>query len=164
MKRKGRFVPDDLPEALAGGVRSPKIRSARTVADGVDEHTLQCAVARFLDLALGPLPDCLWFAVPNGGHRNKLTAAKLKAEGVKPGVADIIILWRGRFIAIELKKSANKERGIRKTYQSSEQKEWEDEVEECGGLYTVCRTIEEVEDFLRSLQIPLKASTQGARY
>lgn len=28
------------------------------------------------------------FAVPNGGHRSKATAGKLKAEGVRPGVLD----------------------------------------------------------------------------
>lgn len=46
------------------------------------------------------------FAVPNGGMRSKRTAAKLKAEGVKPGVLDI---WcpvaRGGFLGcvIEVK-------------------------------------------------------------
>lgn len=28
-------------------------------------------------------------AIPNGGERNKIVAAKLKAEGVKPGIPDI---------------------------------------------------------------------------
>ena len=29
------------------------------------------------------------FAIPNGGKRDAITASRLKAEGVKPGVADI---------------------------------------------------------------------------
>ena len=43
------------------------------------------------------------FAIPNGGHRNLATAARLKAEGVSPGVPDLYVpewkLW------IEMKKS-----------------------------------------------------------
>ena len=33
----------------------------------------------------------LMFHVPNGGHRNKVEAARLKAQGVKPGVPDIFL-------------------------------------------------------------------------
>lgn len=33
-------------------------------------------------------------AIPNGGHRNKATAGKLKAEGVKPGVSDTMLPLR----------------------------------------------------------------------
>jgi hypothetical protein len=33
----------------------------------------------------------LMFAIPNGGHRHKATAAKLHAEGVKSGVPDICL-------------------------------------------------------------------------
>ena len=33
----------------------------------------------------------LMFAIPNGGKRDKITASKLKAEGVKPGVPDIFL-------------------------------------------------------------------------
>lgn len=48
----------------------------------------------------------LMHAVPNGGHRHPAVAAKLKKEGVKPGVPDVS--WpvaRGGFIglAIEFK-------------------------------------------------------------
>lgn len=31
------------------------------------------------------------FAIPNGGARSKITAAILKAEGVKPGVSDVFL-------------------------------------------------------------------------
>jgi len=37
-------------------------------------------------------PMLQWmFAIPNGGHRNKAVAGMLKAEGVKPGVADVFL-------------------------------------------------------------------------
>lgn len=38
------------------------------------------------------IPAQLCFAVPNGGHRHKAVAAKLKAEGVKPGVLDVFLM------------------------------------------------------------------------
>lgn len=75
-------------------------------------------------------PELRWlFAVPNGGHRNKVAAGKLKAEGVKPGVPDYLLpvashlphaelrvdKWRG--LAIELKRT----RGGRT---SDEQADW----------------------------------------
>lgn len=65
------------------------------------EHELQVTCAEFLDACL---PDeAVWFAVPNGGLRNNAVAGKLKAEGVKPGVPDILIVYQGRLICIELK-------------------------------------------------------------
>lgn len=50
-------------------------------------------------------------AVPNGGHRHKATAAKLKREGVRAGVPDILVLeprpcYAG--LCIEMKRRGNK--------------------------------------------------------
>lgn len=54
-------------------------------------------------------PECvkLLFAIPNGGLRDKITAAKLKATGAKAGVSDMCLLvprttWHG--MVLELKK------------------------------------------------------------
>lgn len=42
------------------------------------------------------------FAIPNGGHRSKSTAAKLKLEGVIKGVPDLFIPeW---FLWVEMKR------------------------------------------------------------
>ena len=48
-------------------------------------------------------PDALWFHVPNGGQRSRVTGAILKALGVLRGVADILIIFRSRVYALELK-------------------------------------------------------------
>ena len=53
----------------------------------------------------------LAFAIPNGGLRDKVTAARLKAEGAKAGVWDIFLpvprgRWHGLFI--EMKVGRNK--------------------------------------------------------
>ena len=53
-------------------------------------------------------PDAgLAFAVPNGGDRHPAVAAKLKAEGVKSGVPDIVLpVARGGYfgLIIEMKR------------------------------------------------------------
>lgn len=47
--------------------------------------------------------DVLIFSIPNGGSRNKATAARLKAEGVVPGVPDLFVpAWR---LWIEMKRT-----------------------------------------------------------
>ncbi len=51
------------------------------------------------------------YAVPNGGQRNKIVAAKLKAEGVTASIPDIHIPIPNRFyhgLYIELKVKPNK--------------------------------------------------------
>lgn len=37
------------------------------------------------------VPERLLFAIPNGGLRNRVVAAKLKAEGVRAGVPDMML-------------------------------------------------------------------------
>lgn len=48
-------------------------------------------------------PDVTWFAVPNGEWRYRRTAARLKAQGVRAGAPDLIVLVDGHFHGIELK-------------------------------------------------------------
>ena len=52
------------------------------------EHQLQRACVRWFRYQY---PNSIIFAIPNGGLRNKVTAAKLKAEGVLAGVPDLFI-------------------------------------------------------------------------
>ena len=37
------------------------------------------------------LPECLLMAIPNGGRRDAVTGARLKAEGVRAGVPDLFL-------------------------------------------------------------------------
>lgn len=148
--RRSPFLADDLPIALAQGAK-PTRKKVHTVSDQASEHQIQCAVARFLDLALDGIPNCIWWAVPNGGWRDRRTASKLKAEGVKPGVSDIMILWGGRLICIELKTAKGR--------QSPEQKQWADDATMAGAAYYVARSVEQVEEFLSTAGLPLRART-----
>lgn len=64
--------------------------------------------ALFAWAALAGIPELRWMhAIPNGGARNAITAARMKATGVKSGVWDILLPVRsGRYAGfyIELKK------------------------------------------------------------
>lgn len=51
------------------------------------ESDLQKVCAEYLDYL-----KVLYFHPPNGGLRNLKEAARFKAEGVKPGVSDLVIL------------------------------------------------------------------------
>ena len=61
-------------------------------------------------------PDVIWRHVPNGEHRDKRTAAKLKAMGVLAGSADLEFHWcdpdhRRRLLHLEL-KAAGREQSV----------------------------------------------------
>lgn len=84
-------------------------------------------------------------AIPNGGARDKITAARMKAEGLRPGVADIFLPvaaagFHGLYI--EMKKNNTSAK------QSTEQLEF---AEHCGAenyAYVLCRSWQEAADVL----------------
>ena len=83
------------------------------------------------------------FAVPNGGFRNAREAAIMKAEGVTPGVADVILLVaRHGFnsLCIEFKTQRGR--------QSELQKEWQKQAEENGNKYVICRSFMEFKEIV----------------
>jgi hypothetical protein len=69
------------------------------------EQDLQKAVVQHLRVRAAP--GCVWFHVPNQGTIGGRHAARiggiLKGMGVRPGVADLILLHKGTFFALELK-------------------------------------------------------------
>ena len=73
------------------------------------------------------------FAVPNGGLRHPKVAAQLKAEGVKPGVPDLVLAmardgYHGLYV--ELKKQGGKT--------SKVQREWHARLRKAGYKVEVC--------------------------
>ena len=77
-----------------------------------NEHAEQAALFSWAEFARDRYPElALMFAIPNGGHRHKAVAARMKAEGVKRGVPDICLpvprgIWHGLYI--ELKTSTGR--------------------------------------------------------
>ena len=75
-----------------------------------NESKLQRGCVTWFRLQYQELIDLFW-ATPNGGKRNKITAANLKAEGVSPGVPDLFLAfpsngYHGLFV--EMKYGRNK--------------------------------------------------------
>lgn len=115
-----------------------------------EEHRAQEACVRWFSARHPELRGRL-FAVPNGGRRDAVTGARLKAEGVIAGVSDFILLKSNRrygALLIEMKRKDGR--------QSASQKWWQRVVtEEDEYKYVVCRGLDdfmrEVEDFLKEL-------------
>lgn len=114
-----------------------------------EEHRIQVACVRWFTLKYPHLSPRL-FAVPNGGRRDGVTGARLKAEGVLAGVADLILLVPNagyHALLIEMKTPKGR--------QSDSQRAWQLAVAGNGDyLYVVCRSLEEfvreVEEYLQN--------------
>lgn len=117
------------------------------------EEALQRAVARYLDLALPD--DAVSFHVPNGGGRTKAEGGALKAQGVKAGIPDHLVIHAGRPLFIELKTASGRV--------TPQQREMHDGLIHAGAKVAVCRSIEDVADFLRSFDVPLRAARDTRR-
>jgi hypothetical protein len=63
------------------------------------EHRTQVAFSKWLNLH-----RIFHFAIPNGGARNAITGARLKAEGVLAGVPDLFIPLYKLFIEMKATK------------------------------------------------------------
>lgn len=103
-----------------------------------EEARIQTEFFKQVPLFFPTLPDRLLFAVPNGGSRHKIEAANMKRQGVKRGVADVILQIPKKGYAslcLEFKTSTGK--------QSAEQKEYQRQVEMAGSKYVVVRSVEQ---------------------
>jgi len=69
------------------------------------EHAEQVAVAAWLRAR-----HIWFFAVPNGAKMGAREASKMKREGLRPGVPDLLIVDRGCKLALEMKSRDPKAR------------------------------------------------------
>lgn len=97
-----------------------------------EEHRIQVACVNWFRYQFN---EYLCFSVPNGGMRNALVGAKLKAEGAMAGVADLIVVAHQRIFFIEMKTPKGK--------QSTTQVEFEKRVTALGHTYYVCHSLDE---------------------
>lgn len=98
------------------------------------EHAEQKAVIKWFDLQYRALRGRL-FAIPNGGERNAIVAAKLKAEGVRQGVPDLMLpVARQGFhgLWVEMKRTKG-------SSTSDEQKSWIAFLAEQGYRAEICK-------------------------
>ena len=113
------------------------------------ERQEQVRVTKLLD-QLG----LLWCHVPNEGHGRRgkegaIRGARLRAEGLKSGVPDVLIFDKNSRpgsvgLAIELKR-------VKGGRVSEDQKRWLEELEKRGWVCRVCRGFDEVHQVLKEL-------------
>lgn len=93
-------------------------------------------------LALGRVDGlCLW--------RNNIGVAEMRGYKVRfgvggPGGADLLGLYRGRFVAVEVKTETGR--------QSEEQRVFQKLVEKLGGIYVVLRSVEAANEWAAGLE------------
>ena len=105
------------------------------------EHDLQVACVRKFRLEHPELGKLL-FAIPNGGQRNEIVAAKLKAEGATSGVPDLMLaVPRGDFHGLWIEMKNGKAGRL-----SENQKEMIALLMEQGYATAVCHTTEEFDE------------------
>lgn len=92
------------------------------------EHTIQRGIVSALRRQ-----GLAFFAIPNGGARNVVTATRLKAEGVSAGVPDLFVPELRLFL--ETKTHIGR--------QSDAQAAWEIRLVLFGYRYSLVRTVEE---------------------
>ena len=123
----------------------------------MSEHDHQVSLFQWLDVAKAQHPElALAFAIPNGGQRHKAVAAKLKAEGVKPGVPDVFLPvarcgYHGLFIEMKFGKNQ----------QTPAQREWEHKLLMERYMVATCYSWEKARDVILTYITP-KASAEAA--
>lgn len=120
-----------------------EVTGVKTGGNKQTEHQIQVRCIRWLKYSFPTLMK-VTFAVPNGGLRDELTQKMLKDEGLKNGVADLIMMKktpRYGALCIEMK--------TRTGQQSKVQKQWQKDCELIGSAkYVVAHSLE---DFKREV-------------
>lgn len=113
------------------------------------EHAEQVKIIQWFDRQY-PKGDVRLFAVPNGGQRHPAVAKKLKDEGVRKGVPDLMLLApRGGYagLVIELKR-------IKWSATTTEQVGWLNHLNAQGFKAVICKggdaAIETIKSYLGS--------------
>lgn len=110
-----------------------------------DERALQITSKQWFDFSL---PNVLAFHIPNGSYFGKdrqaaiIQMALLKKMGFLPGAPDWILTWPEGKGALELKFADGR--------LSENQIKFKDRWIKSGGLYGVCRSMEEIEAAVKS--------------
>lgn len=104
-----------------------------------DEHAIQSEIVATVGMMRSRYPEVdLLFAIPNGGARDIISGGKLKAEGVRPGVPDLMLaVARGPYhgLFVEVKTDAG--------HLSEPQKAWQLRLNKQGFSAIVVRGVHE---------------------
>ncbi|UTV87513.1 VRR-NUC domain-containing protein [Cobetia amphilecti] len=143
------------PSAKVAACKSPNRTAgqARKSAPRIDREGLeQKVLIRWLyaqhqnGMQVGQLLFGVVYHVPNGGKRNKKTAADLKMQGVRAGVSDLVVATaRGGYhgVYIEFKAAPPHDAGLAKS-----QREWLEKMEANGYLAVLAKGVDEAKAVL----------------
>ena len=96
------------------------------------EHHEQIKLVNYLSVLERQGKIITFFAIPNGGSRNKMEAVNLKREGVKAGVSDMQVILKDKVLFIEMKRPPKRLKSGKLSYSgisvSDNQKEFIDRV------------------------------------
>ena len=125
----------------------------------MNELQLHRTVWQYLKLALPS--DAFAFHPANGGYAlGKRTASNLKAMGLRAGVPDICIVFRGQFLGIELKAPGrlvgNRMEG--RGYLTKDQRACHQALKDAGAVVVTAWSVEDVERALHNMGIPIRAN------
>jgi hypothetical protein len=106
---------------------------------GPSEHRIQATLIDYLYYAASP--DVYYFAIPNQANRHIRNAVKMKAEGVRSGVADLCFMFpKGRVAWLEMKKPGGS--------LSATQKQFREVCHALGHQWGTAKSIEEALELL----------------
>jgi hypothetical protein len=119
------------------------------------EHKLQVALVDYL--AYAAKPEIFYFAIPNQGNRHIMNATKMKAEGVRSGVADLcFMLPAGRVAWLEMKTA--------KGALSETQKAFRDRALALGHHWALARSVDEAIEHLTAWGVMKPAYMRGKSF
>lgn len=130
---------------------APRQLSAQSPRAKAVDREGQEQAALMQELALRyPEVHELIYHVPNGGHRVKAVAAKLKAQGVKAGIPDLVLpMARGGYFGLYIEFKAT----VEPAPVSASQRDCLRRLSEQGCLAIVCRghfdAMEQLRAYLR---------------
>ncbi len=115
------------------------------------EDQLEAAITEYLALVLPP--DCVAFHIPNGTDCKPTQTAKLKRAGMKTGMPDRGIVYKGRIYFLEAKRPQIK--GVQKGGRlSHDQILTMQQLQDAGAKSVVVRSLHDVEMALKTWGIP----------
>ena len=105
-------------------------------------------------IVLPPPIGPAWTSRNPVAFKSAIVAKISKSLGMKAGWPDIDMVWKGRYIGIELKAARGK--------QSPHQRDVQTEIVTSGGVYVVVKSLDEFIAQLDILQIPTRAVRKAA--
>ena len=142
-------LPFGMPARVPGGAWVHQV--PEPAARRHDEDDLLAAVMKFLDWTLPP--DAIAHHSPGEGKRTKAAQATLRRSGYKAGWPDVLVIFRGRALLIELKTPVGRV--------SMAQRAMHKRLVYAGADMMVCRSVLDVQNSLLEAGIPLKGTVSA---